>query len=199
MPSLAWDGSVSRRESTSTCAPAPSTSRPPWLGGPDFGAALPRPTSRGPCWSRAGISPIGWTPSPRMPSICRLPAGQFDGAMIGWGVRNLVDLDSGLAEAARVLKPGARLVILEMAVPEQPLLRSGFQLYFRRIMPWIGRLISKHTTAYSWLPESARVFPRPAELARRTERPGVCRRRVQAVPGRGVCDACWDKNVKSEK
>jgi len=99
-------------------------------------------------------------------------AEQFDGAMIGWGVRNLVDLDSGLAEAARVLKPGARLVILEMAVPEQPLLRSGFQLYFRRIMPWIGRLISKHTTAYSWLPESARVFPPPAELARRLSAQG---------------------------
>jgi demethylmenaquinone methyltransferase/2-methoxy-6-polyprenyl-1,4-benzoquinol methylase len=91
----------------------------------------------------------------------------FDGAMVGWGVRNLVDLDSGLLEAARVLKPGARLVILEMAVPEQPLLRTGFQFYFRRIMPWIGRLISKHTTAYSWLPESARVFPHPKELARR--------------------------------
>jgi demethylmenaquinone methyltransferase/2-methoxy-6-polyprenyl-1,4-benzoquinol methylase len=92
--------------------------------------------------------------------------------MIGWGVRNLVDLDGGLAEAARVLKPGARLVILEMAVPEQPLLRAGFQLYFRHIMPWIGRLISKHTTAYSWLPESARVFPPPQELARRMQAQG---------------------------
>jgi demethylmenaquinone methyltransferase/2-methoxy-6-polyprenyl-1,4-benzoquinol methylase len=96
-------------------------------------------------------------------------SGAFDGAMVGWGVRNLIDLDSGLAEAARVLKPGARLVILEMAVPEQPLLRAGFQLYFRHVMPWIGRLISKHTTAYSWLPESARVFPPPAELASRME------------------------------
>ena len=99
-------------------------------------------------------------------------SGAFDGAMVGWGVRNLVDLDGGLAEAARVLKPGARLVILEMAVPEQPLLRAGFQLYFRHIMPWIGRLISKHRTAYSWLPESARVFPRPAELARQIQSRG---------------------------
>jgi len=99
-------------------------------------------------------------------------SGAFDGAMVGWGVRNLVDLDGGLAEAARVLKPGARLVILEMAVPEQPLLRAGFQLYFRHVMPWIGRLISKHTTAYSWLPESARVFPPPAELARRMQARG---------------------------
>jgi demethylmenaquinone methyltransferase/2-methoxy-6-polyprenyl-1,4-benzoquinol methylase len=99
-------------------------------------------------------------------------SGAFDGAMVGWGIRNLVDLDGGLAEAARVLKPGARLVILEMAVPEQPLLRAGFQVYFRHIMPLIGRLISKHTTAYSWLPESARVFPPPAELARRMQARG---------------------------
>jgi demethylmenaquinone methyltransferase/2-methoxy-6-polyprenyl-1,4-benzoquinol methylase len=99
-------------------------------------------------------------------------SGAFDGAMVGWGIRNLVDLDGGLAEAARVLKSGARLVILEMAVPEQPLLRAGFQVYFRHIMPLIGRLISKHTTAYSWLPESARVFPPPAELARRMQARG---------------------------
>jgi demethylmenaquinone methyltransferase/2-methoxy-6-polyprenyl-1,4-benzoquinol methylase len=110
----------------------------------------------------------------------------FDGAMVGWGVRNLVDLDSGLAEAARVLKPGARLVILEMAVPRQPLLRTGFQFYFRRIMPWIGRRISKHTTAYSWLPESARVFPAPAELARRMQAQGFTEVDYQLFVG-GVC------------
>jgi demethylmenaquinone methyltransferase/2-methoxy-6-polyprenyl-1,4-benzoquinol methylase len=100
------------------------------------------------------------------------PDRAFDGAMIGWGVRNLVDLDAGLTETARVLKSGARLVILEMAVPQQRLLRTGFQFYFRRIMPRIGRWISKHTTAYSWLPESARVFPAPAELARRMKAQG---------------------------
>jgi demethylmenaquinone methyltransferase/2-methoxy-6-polyprenyl-1,4-benzoquinol methylase len=58
-------------------------------------------------------------------------------------------------------------VILEMATPRQPLFRRAFQLYFRRILPLVGRWISKHTTAYSWLPESTRVFPEPAELARR--------------------------------
>jgi demethylmenaquinone methyltransferase/2-methoxy-6-polyprenyl-1,4-benzoquinol methylase len=100
------------------------------------------------------------------------PDRSFDGAMVGWGVRNLVDLDAGLAESARVLKPGSCLVILEMALPPQRLLRAGFQFYFRRIMPVIGRLISKHTTAYSWLPESTRVFPAPPELARRMETQG---------------------------
>jgi demethylmenaquinone methyltransferase/2-methoxy-6-polyprenyl-1,4-benzoquinol methylase len=113
-------------------------------------------------------------------------SGSFDGAMVGWGLRNLVDLDGGLAEAARVLKPGSRFVILEMAVPEQPLLRAGFHLYFRHIMPWIGRLISKHTTAYSWLPESARVFPPPAELARRMQAQGFCGVGYKLFIG-GVC------------
>jgi demethylmenaquinone methyltransferase/2-methoxy-6-polyprenyl-1,4-benzoquinol methylase len=110
----------------------------------------------------------------------------FDGAMVGWGVRNLVDLDAGLAEAARVLKPGARLVILEMALPRQPLLRAAYQLYFRRVLPLVGRWISKHTTAYSWLPESTRVFPTPPELARRIEKQGFEKVDYELLMG-GVC------------
>jgi len=97
------------------------------------------------------------------------PDAAFDGAMVGWGVRNLMDLDAGLAEAARVLKPGAKLVILEMTLPPEPRLRRVYQFYFRRVLPWIGRRISKHTTAYTWLPESTRTFPGPAELVHRME------------------------------
>jgi demethylmenaquinone methyltransferase/2-methoxy-6-polyprenyl-1,4-benzoquinol methylase len=114
------------------------------------------------------------------------PDGSFDGAMVGWGIRNLVDLDGGLAEAARVLRRGAKLVILEMSVPESPVLRRGFEFYFRRIMPWIGRVISKHTTAYKWLPESARTFPPPAELARRMVAQGFTDVRYELFMG-GVC------------
>jgi len=100
------------------------------------------------------------------------PDHAFDGAMVGWGMRNLVDLDAGLAEAARVLRPGARLVILEMTLPPQPLLRRVYEFYFRRVMPWIGRRISRHATAYTWLPASTIAFPEPAELARRLEAQG---------------------------
>ena len=114
------------------------------------------------------------------------PDRAFDGAMIGWGVRNLVDLDAGLAETARVLQPGARLVILEMALPPNPGLRAVYQVYFRRVLPRIGRLISKHTTAYTWLPESTQAFPPPAELARRLTNSGFTDVRWRLFFG-GVC------------
>jgi demethylmenaquinone methyltransferase/2-methoxy-6-polyprenyl-1,4-benzoquinol methylase len=113
-------------------------------------------------------------------------SSSFDGAMVGWGVRNLVDLDAGLAEMARVLKPDARLVVLEMALPRQRLLRAVYQFYFRRVMPVIGRWISKHTTAYSWLPESTRVFPEPPEFVRRMEAQGFENVRYELLMG-GVC------------
>lgn len=114
------------------------------------------------------------------------PDRTFAGAMVGWGLRNLVDLDGGIAELARVLKPGARAVILEMALPRQRLLRTGYQFYFRRIMPVIGRWVSKHTSAYSWLPESTRVFPSPPDLARRMEAEGFTAVDYELLMG-GVC------------
>lgn len=114
------------------------------------------------------------------------PDASFDGAMVGWGVRNLVDLEAGLTEAARVLKPGARLVILEMALPPQPLLRRLYTVYFRRVLPWIGRRISKHTSAYTWLPESTMAFPAPPELARRMAARGFSGVSYRLFMG-GVC------------
>jgi demethylmenaquinone methyltransferase/2-methoxy-6-polyprenyl-1,4-benzoquinol methylase len=95
------------------------------------------------------------------------PDATFDGASVGFGVRNLMDLDAGLREAARVLKPGARYVILEMSIPSWQPLRGIFLLYFRHLLPNIGRLVSHHSNAYRWLPESVLVFPEPKALAAR--------------------------------
>jgi len=100
------------------------------------------------------------------------PAAFFDGATVGFGVRNLVDLDRGLLEAARVLKAGARLVVLEFSTPRRQPLRGLYFFYFRRLLPLVGRLVSKHRNAYSYLPESVLAFPGPDELARRMEGAG---------------------------
>lgn len=110
----------------------------------------------------------------------------FDGATVGWGVRNLMDLDAGLREAARVLKPGARFVILEMSIPPRQPLRGAFLLYFRHLLPAVGRMVSHHENAYRWLPESALAFPEPSALAARMERAGFREVRIDLLLG-GIC------------
>lgn len=96
----------------------------------------------------------------------------FAGATVGFGVRNLMDLDAGLREAARVLTPGARFVVLEFTVPRWQPLRALYLAYFRHLLPRIGRLVSKHTSAYDWLPASVLAFPDPPTLAARLEAAG---------------------------
>jgi len=143
----------------------------------DFSAALAAcPGFRGRVVGADFVRPmleLGRTKAPRLEPVTadalELPfeSTVFDGAMIGWGLRNLADLDAGLTELARVLKPGSRVVILDMATPPRQPLRALYLLYFERVLPLIGRLISKHASAYQWLPESTRVFPAPPALARR--------------------------------
>ena len=96
----------------------------------------------------------------------------FDGATIGFGVRNLVDLDAGLREAARVLKPGGRLVVLEFTTPGFKPFRDLYLWYFTKVLPWVGRRISGHDSAYTYLPETVLHFPRTKELAERMQAAG---------------------------
>jgi demethylmenaquinone methyltransferase/2-methoxy-6-polyprenyl-1,4-benzoquinol methylase len=114
------------------------------------------------------------------------PAASFDGAMVGFGVRNLADLDAGLAEAARVLKPGARFVVLEFTTPRFAPLRAAYLFYFQRVLPLIGRAVSKHTDAYSYLPESVLAFPDPDALAARLRAAGFHDVRYELLSG-GIC------------
>ena len=96
----------------------------------------------------------------------------FDGAMVGFGVRNLADLDQGLSELHRVLKKGRALVVLEFTLPPNSLVRAAYLLYFRRILPLIGRIVSGHPWAYQYLPESVGEFPPPDELGRQFKKVG---------------------------
>jgi len=92
------------------------------------------------------------------------PDATFDGCMIAFGIRNLVDIGAGLTEMARVLRPGGRLVILEFSIPTRWPVRPLYAFYFRHILPRIGRIVSKHTSAYTYLPASVAEFPEPAAL-----------------------------------
>ena len=89
----------------------------------------------------------------------RFPDGSFDGVTIAFGIRNFAHREAALEEILRVLRPGGRLVILELSVPENKLLRWGYNLYFMHFVPWIGGLISGDKAAYRYLPASVQAFP----------------------------------------
>jgi demethylmenaquinone methyltransferase/2-methoxy-6-polyprenyl-1,4-benzoquinol methylase len=90
-------------------------------------------------------------------------AASFEAATVGFGVRNVADLDLGLAELRRVLAPGGRLAVLEITQP-RGVLAPFYRLWFDRIVPLLGKLL-KGGAAYTYLPASVRRFPGPDELA----------------------------------
>jgi demethylmenaquinone methyltransferase/2-methoxy-6-polyprenyl-1,4-benzoquinol methylase len=90
--------------------------------------------------------------------------GSFDAVTVGFGVRNFADIPRGIAELTRVLRPGGRLVILEITQPTRPPLSHFHALWFDHVVPVLGRLAGD-SAAYSYLPESVRTFPPPDELA----------------------------------
>ncbi len=89
---------------------------------------------------------------------------EFDAATVGFGARNFSDLDAGLREMSRVVRPGGRVVVLEITTPQRPPLSTFFELWFDRAVPALGR-IAGDAQAYSYLPSSVRRFPGPLELA----------------------------------
>ncbi|HKJ36268.1 MAG TPA: bifunctional demethylmenaquinone methyltransferase/2-methoxy-6-polyprenyl-1,4-benzoquinol methylase UbiE [Solirubrobacterales bacterium] len=109
-------------------------------------------------------------------------AGSFDAVTVGFGVRNFSDLDRGLAELVRVLRPGGRLVILEITQPRRPPLSTFFSLWFDRLVPMLGTLAGEHD-AYTYLPESVKRFPDPEALAGHLDRAGLERIRWTILAG----------------
>jgi demethylmenaquinone methyltransferase/2-methoxy-6-polyprenyl-1,4-benzoquinol methylase len=84
---------------------------------------------------------------------------KFDAVIVGFGVRNFENLEKGLTEILRVMRPGAMLVVLEFSKPKTFPFRQLYNFYFRAILPKLGRLISKDKSAYTYLPESVEAFP----------------------------------------
>ncbi len=113
-----------------------------------------------------------------------LPYGEdsFDAVTVGFGARNLADLDKGLAQMARVLRPGGRMVILEITRPQREPLSTFYSLWFDRLVPLLGS-VAGDAEAYSYLPESVRSFPEPRELAAKIDAAGLAEIRWLLLAG----------------
>jgi demethylmenaquinone methyltransferase/2-methoxy-6-polyprenyl-1,4-benzoquinol methylase len=124
---------------------------------------------------RAGVAKAnGKAVSPLVSDALQLPLRDSGaaGAIVAFGIRNVVDLDASLREVYRVLAPRARFVILEFTTPANPVVRGLYHLYFHRILPAVGGAISGHPSAYRYLPQSVAHFPGPVALADRMRSAG---------------------------
>jgi demethylmenaquinone methyltransferase / 2-methoxy-6-polyprenyl-1,4-benzoquinol methylase len=121
---------------------------------------------------------FGWADALELPYGDR----SFDAVTIGFGARNLADLERGISEMARVLRPGGHLVILEITRPHREPLATFYSLWFDRLVPVIGTLAGD-PEAYSYLPESVRTFPEPEQLAAMLDAAGFERIRWLLLAG----------------
>jgi demethylmenaquinone methyltransferase / 2-methoxy-6-polyprenyl-1,4-benzoquinol methylase len=112
--------------------------------------------------AKAGDAPVRfeWANALSLP----YDGASFDAATVGFGARNFADLGRGIAEMARVVRPGGRVVVLEITTPERPPLAWFYALWFDRVVPGLGRLAGQED-AYTYLPNSVKRFPGPRELA----------------------------------
>lgn len=130
--------------------------------------------------ARAKVDARGAPPAPPAPirvewaNALELPYrdDEFAAATVGFGARNFSDLERGLSEMARVVRPGGKVVVLEITTPTRPPLSTFYRVWFDRVVPTLGR-VAGDADAYTYLPSSVRRFPAPQELAATMERCGL--------------------------
>lgn len=107
----------------------------------------------------------------------------FDAVTVAFGVRNFEELEKGIAEMRRVLKPTGRLFVLEFSKPAHAPMKQLFRFYFHRVMPFFGKLVSKDKAAYTYLPKSVDAFPEGLDFVKIMERVGLRENSAQALTG----------------
>ncbi len=133
--------------------------RPRSVIGVDFSGAM-LSLARGKIARTTGKITLARGDATRIP----LRDGAVDAVTIAFGIRNVQSPELAFREIARVLKKNGRVAILEFSLPRSPLIRGVYLWYFRNVLPLIGRLVSRHPSAYSYLPESVEAFPAPEAL-----------------------------------
>jgi demethylmenaquinone methyltransferase/2-methoxy-6-polyprenyl-1,4-benzoquinol methylase len=121
--------------------------------------------------------------------------GQFDAVVSGFLVRNLADIDRGLAEQVRVLRPGGLVAVLETTPGPTGVLRPLHRLYFRHVVRWLGRLVAGDSSAYTYLPESTLAFLEPARFAELLVRMGLEDVRTQRLAFGSIAVTCARKPI----
>ncbi|MCH2044730.1 MAG: bifunctional demethylmenaquinone methyltransferase/2-methoxy-6-polyprenyl-1,4-benzoquinol methylase UbiE [Saprospiraceae bacterium] len=118
----------------------------------------------------------------------------FDAIIVAFGVRNFGNVEKGLAEMARVLKPGGQCMVLEFSRPRIFPLKQGFNFYFKYILPFIGRITSKDKKAYSYLYESVQAFPEGKDFTDLLEAVGLSNPKHTSMTA-GICAAYWSEKL----
>jgi demethylmenaquinone methyltransferase/2-methoxy-6-polyprenyl-1,4-benzoquinol methylase len=145
------------------------------------------PASGGPEGALGGAAgaeaAAGRNGGPRAPWPGAAPVTGFDACTVGFGIRNVPDIVGAFSEMRRVCRPGGRVVCLEITQPTIPVFREFYALWFRRVVPVLGRLAAQDESAYTYLPASVLRFPPPDELKRLMEEAGLRNVRYEILAG----------------
>jgi demethylmenaquinone methyltransferase/2-methoxy-6-polyprenyl-1,4-benzoquinol methylase len=118
------------------------------------------------------------------------PDQRFDAVTVAFGVRNFKHIDEGIKEMYRVLRPGGRLVILELSRPTNPLIHFLFQYYSNKVIPWMGKRLSHNKAAYTYLPATIQVVPQGEEMLAIMQQAGFQHTCFQPLTF-GTCTLYW--------